>query len=504
LNWQAAPELPLAENAYLANVVQLAARTDGVALPTVGSAGLHEMRRWASQATQPSRQPAEKPLGRPDEAGLAQHPAEPAAEGSEAAGGDLRLAGPRDGHPDVVPLEADLLNGVERQQRVVEGFLWSEVSDSLTRANSSMTSDPSAAGYQLKVLLDKVQHAADVRPELRAQMIDKIEAGLRLASRASTAKVERDLRQQQAGAAAEARERMTRALAMEEQKVDQLMSRFDSLMAEERYRDAEEVADMAEEFAPALRGAELTARMTGYSAGNNAVRDMTYKGVVDALFQVELSNVPTPDDPPIIYPDPGVWQLLSERRKKYNAVDLSKHGPNEEKILAALDDKTEVDFAEQPLADVVDYLKQRHGFEIQLDKKALTDAGVGSEVPITRTLKGITLRSALKLLLGELELTYVLHNEVLMITSKTEAENMLSQRVYPVADLVIPIAPPRNLSGPAGGGMGGGILGTPGGGYGMGGGMGMGMGMGGMGGGMGGMGGMGGGMGGMGGGMGFF
>jgi hypothetical protein len=151
---------------------------------------------------------------------------------------------------------------------------------------------------------------------------------------------------------------------------------------------------------------------------------------------------------------------------------------------------------------VVDYLKQRHGIEIQLDKKALSDAGIGSDVPITRSFKGITLRSALKLLLGELDLTYVLKNEVLMITSRTEAENMLSQRVYPVADLVTPISPARNMAGPMGGGMGGGMLGG-----GMGG-MGSGMGMGGMGMGMGGMGmgmgGMGGGMGGMGGGMGFF
>lgn len=99
--------------------------------------------------------------------------------------------------------------------------------------------------------------------------------------------------------------------------------------------------------------------------------------------------------------------------------------PRETSIWAALDEKTDLDFQEQPLSDVIDYLKQRHEIEIQLDNKALTDAGVGSDTPITRTIKGITLRSALKLILNELDLTYLVHNGVLMITSKTEAQSTL-------------------------------------------------------------------------------
>jgi len=86
-----------------------------------------------------------------------------------------------------------------------------------------------------------------------------------------------------------------------------------------------------------------------------------------------------------------------------------------------------------------------------------------------------------------LNLTYVIEDEVMKITSKKDSANVV--RIYPVGDLVIPIMP-AGMGGM--GGMGGGMGG-------MGGGMGgMGGGMGGMG---GGMGGMGGGMGGMGGGM---
>jgi hypothetical protein len=109
-------------------------------------------------------------------------------------------------------------------------------------------------------------------------------------------------------------------------------------------------------------------------------------------------------------------------------------------IAAALEEVIEFDFQEQPLTDVFDYLKQKHEIEIQLDTKALTDAGVGTDTPITRHIKGITLDSALDLILSELDLAWIIHDEVLYITSNAAAQNMVETRVYPVSDLLMPVA----------------------------------------------------------------
>ncbi|HET6879757.1 MAG TPA: hypothetical protein VFI31_06370 [Pirellulales bacterium] len=121
----------------------------------------------------------------------------------------------------------------------------------------------------------------------------------------------------------------------------------------------------------------------------------------------------------------------------------SKHDarlPNESKIAAALNERTEMDFAEQPLSDVFDYLKQRHEIEIQIDVQALSDAGMGTDTPITRSIKGITLESALDLILSQLDLTWVIHDEVLFVTTKVQAGKMVETRVYPVRDLLPPAA----------------------------------------------------------------
>ena len=74
------------------------------------------------------------------------------------------------------------------------------------------------------------------------------------------------------------------------------------------------------------------------------------------------------------------------------------------------------------------------------------------------------LRSALNLLLvDDLQLRYVVHNEVLLITSpaKAESDEYMTTKVYPVADLVLPIKDFGFMGGFGGmggmmGGMGGG------------------------------------------------
>jgi hypothetical protein len=57
-------------------------------------------------------------------------------------------------------------------------------------------------------------------------------------------------------------------------------------------------------------------------------------------------------------------------------------------------------------------------------------------------------------MLDQLELTYVVEDEVLKITSQDVAGELLITKVYPVGDLVVPI-----IGGGGGGGQGGGMMG---------------------------------------------
>jgi hypothetical protein len=105
-------------------------------------------------------------------------------------------------------------------------------------------------------------------------------------------------------------------------------------------------------------------------------------------------------------------------------------------IKQALAEKARFEFSDTPLCDLIEFIKDQHKLAIQLDKKALDDVGVAPDVPITCNIEGISLCSALKLVLHNLGLTFQIWNEVLMITTPEQAESRLEIVVYDVADLV--------------------------------------------------------------------
>jgi uncharacterized protein YfaS (alpha-2-macroglobulin family)/TolA-binding protein len=137
----------------------------------------------------------------------------------------------------------------------------------------------------------------------------------------------------------------------------------------------------------------------------------------------------------------GTASAAQPRDRAHEAIDMGggSEEENEQRIREALDSPTQIEFVETPLQDVIDYLKDCHHIEIQLDKKELESMNIGSDTLVTKNLKGIKLRSALKLILDELGLKSVIHEGILLITSptKAESEEFLETKIYPVKDLVL-------------------------------------------------------------------
>lgn len=108
----------------------------------------------------------------------------------------------------------------------------------------------------------------------------------------------------------------------------------------------------------------------------------------------------------------------------------------EARIRQELDEPTTLEFIDTPLEDVLNYLENYHDFEIVIDQQALDNLGVDPGTPVTRSLSDLSLRSALSLILSDLDLTYLIEDEVLLITSMDVARTHLRTVVYPVVDLI--------------------------------------------------------------------
>lgn len=117
------------------------------------------------------------------------------------------------------------------------------------------------------------------------------------------------------------------------------------------------------------------------------------------------------------------------------AVYQLRRSAGEEQIRAALHEATNIDFVEQPLSEVVQFLEDHHSIQIEIDGKALEDAAVSMDTPITRNLQNIPLASALNLLLKDLDLDYIISNDVLLITNVDVAQDETELRLYNVSDL---------------------------------------------------------------------
>jgi hypothetical protein len=105
-------------------------------------------------------------------------------------------------------------------------------------------------------------------------------------------------------------------------------------------------------------------------------------------------------------------------------------------ILEALEETTAIEFSKTPLRDVIHYLQCKHKVLMVLDRKALRDVGIDSDTLVTVNLRGITLRSALNLMLREMDLTWSIRDDVLGITTSQQGETWLITEVYDVGDLV--------------------------------------------------------------------
>jgi hypothetical protein len=108
-----------------------------------------------------------------------------------------------------------------------------------------------------------------------------------------------------------------------------------------------------------------------------------------------------------------------------------------EKIRAALDKPLKhVEFVDTPFSDVVAFLRETTQIPIVVDSHALEGDGLGTDLPITGSYSNLKLRSVLNHMLNEFDLTYVIRDEVLLITTYEEAESQLNTGIFPIRDLL--------------------------------------------------------------------
>jgi hypothetical protein len=111
--------------------------------------------------------------------------------------------------------------------------------------------------------------------------------------------------------------------------------------------------------------------------------------------------------------------------------------PTEHKIKSTLDQKVSINVADQPIREWLAYLSDKYHLPIQFDTSAIKDAAIDpSTTPVGVQVKDISISSALNLVLSQRNLSYLIRDEVLLITTQDKANTCLTISIYDVRDLV--------------------------------------------------------------------
>jgi hypothetical protein len=327
------------------------------------------------------------------------------------------------------PREDKSLDQARRAAEVAAQKVEADVRDALKQAQKQ--TDLSRAADILRKALTNVESASALSEERRESLTQMLKDRVRVTEALAEAK------------AATATERAGKQAQEESRKTTQEQRTRDQEQLQGQLREVNDLLKSGKTSDASLKAGELvrlfrggsaavgaSSRVTGTKdqiASNRDLKTEADRRRLGAMREVEKSGLPPVGD----YELPKDWKEKTKRRTS-GPVMTAK----EKAILQALDSPINVTFKDSNIQDAIRYLATFTGQPIILDKQAMDEAGVAYDSQVTLEVKGLTMRTVLHKILGDLGLTYVVREEAIQVTTPLKAESMLVTKVYYIGDLL--------------------------------------------------------------------
>lgn len=330
------------------------------------------------------------------------------------------------------------LDAVSQQQALLRQQVSAKLATAQREARELQLVDPRKA---LQVLQDarKMVDESGLDPRVRDQLLLRINGDITAMEKYLVDNQQRLNLEDRNNSVRDEIERERRKKVEVGEEIAKLVDDFNKLMEQQRYAEAEVLAKRAAELAPdeaIVVQLKWQSRFVRRLAEQNEMRSASENGVIGALDSVTASAIPYDDRNSVEYPKG--WADLTDIRRgsKRDRVRSEREIEIEQRLRTPVS----LRFHDAPLSEVVDYLARLAEINVFLDPTGLAEEGVATDTPVTIDLRqDISLRSALNLVLAPLNLSYVIKDEVLKITSEQLRDGETYPFTYNVADLVIPI-----------------------------------------------------------------
>jgi hypothetical protein len=326
----------------------------------------------------------------------------------------------------------DLLDRVKAANEIAAQKMEAEVKDALVEAQKLAGSDPAKALERLRKTLGNLQAdralTAARRDLLTRQIQDRIKTAEVEAERFARRQAEKNdkliVQDQKSKEIAERN--------AETERVSKTLDYINALQKEGKNGEATKVAEELFKRHPNLAAPQVVGRTSTILDQVATLRSM--KGDGDGRRLAALTNV----ERSALHPGsdmefPKDWAQKVKIRQPINQSYLTA---KDKEILKALSTPMSVDFKDTSFNDAIQYLSDKMGQPILLDKQSLADAGVSSETLVTLQVKGLTGRTALRKILGDLGLAYIIKGEAIQVVTEKVAKETLVTRTYFLGSLL--------------------------------------------------------------------
>lgn len=358
------------------------------------------------------------------------------------------------------PAAIDRIREAEALRRVEEQRYRTLVDSTIRRSRQQLRTDPDQAYLDLKRQRDEILAYGGIGDDARTRLASDITSVMDEIFRKGTeikrqAAVEREQ-------IARTRQRLNE-FDRQQADGDRVKARIDAfkqLMQQARFELAYQEAQILIQERIAKGQSVPPTAVASYIIGQQATQLREWRELVRiredrfllSMMQTEKSHIPYPDEPPVHFPPAAVWrELTGNRKERYeNSILGPEASPTQKKLQSILEDQRvsyEKDLKTTPFREVMDDLEKRFNITIISNKTAIGDMAAQldsakAEKLDTKSLDGMPIGDFLDVYLKNLPipyLTFVVRPHYIEITSYDARLEEKVTRVFPAADLVIPI-----------------------------------------------------------------
>ncbi len=328
--------------------------------------------------------------------------------------------------------KTDLIDQVKKQSDIAAQKMEADVRDALAEAQKLSGSDPVRALARLQQTLSTLEADRSLtqarRDLLTRQMKDRIKVAeaeadrfVRRTNETNTKLANKDVRTKEA----QERDAQTQLIQRQLDYIGQLQKEGKTAQAS---RAAEDLFRKYPNLAtPAAVGRTSSALdQVAYIKGLQG--DMSNRWLA-AMNTIDKSALSPGSDMEF----PKNWQEIATRRKQLETSNVSA---KEKQILNSLSKTISVDYDKVGFMDVIEDLSTRLGQPILLDKGALADLQITSDTPVSFRVKGVSGRTVLRRILGDVGLAYIIKDDAIQVVTEKQARETMVTRTYFLGNLL--------------------------------------------------------------------